>query len=322
MKKSQIARIFYIHEEIKAGGFPNSEELAEKWEGVSSKTIRRDIEYLKDMMNAPIAYKSTKRGYYYTEPSFDIPSFMLSEGDFFALAIGEVVLGEYQTSPFYNRLKNIFERIRNNLPEKIRFDSVDIKETVSLTHYSQVVISPDIFNPVLEAITSNSIINVRYCVPRYNDSTFMTIEPYKIVAHRGNWYLIGNHIQDDKFKVWAINRIEEIDITKEKYILPESFNLEDHIDADLGIFMSNKRQKVSLRFSKTVAGIIKERKWHEGQVLEEFEDGSLLLTYETNQLEETFYWALSWGENVIIEEPEKLVEKAKNTIEKMVKLYK
>ena len=321
MKKSQLSRVFFIHEQLKAGGYPSSGKLAELWEGVSSKTVRRDIEYLRDMMNAPIEYDASRRGYYYTEPSFDIPSFMLTEGELFSLAIGEVVLADYQKSPFFPQLKKIFDRIKDNLSENINLDFLDIKDMISSVHYPQVKIDPDIFTPVSGAVSSAKIIRVEYRVPRYSDTRAMTIEPYKIVAHRGNWYLIGNHIEAEKIKVWAINRIKKINVSENGFKLPRGFDLEDYIDTNLGIFVSSKRYEVSMKFSPAVAGIIKERQWHENQKFTDLDDGSLRLSYTTNQLEETLNWAFSWGENVVIEKPEKLVAEAKDKISKMMKLY-
>lgn len=321
MKKSQLSRIFFIHEQLKSGGYPSSGKLAQLWEGVSSKTVRRDIEYLRDMMNAPIEYDASRRGYYYTEPSYDIPSFMLTEGELFSLAIGEVVLADYQNSPFYPQLKQIFERIKDNLSEDINLDSIDIKDMISAVHIPQVKIDPEIFSPVSTAVSSAKIIKVHYQVPRYSDTRAMTIEPYKIVAHRGNWYLIGNHIEAEKIKVWAINRIKQIEVSGEIFQLPAGFDLEDYIDTNLGIFVSTKRYEVSLKFSPAVAGIIKERQWHENQQFTDLDDGSLRLTYTTNQLEETLNWAFSWGENVVVEKPEKLVADAREKISKMMELY-
>ena len=321
MKKSQLSRIFFIHDQLKAGGFPSSQRLAAMWEGVSSKTVRRDIEYLRDMMNAPIEYDASRRGYYYTETSYDIPSFMLTEGDLFSLAIGEVVLADYQNSPFYPQLKQIFERIKGNLSENINLESVDIKDMISTVHIPQVKIAPEIFTPVSGAVSSGHVIQVQYQVPRYTDTRAMKIEPYKIIAHRGNWYLIGNHIEADKIKVWAINRIKQITITADKCRLPAGFDLENYIDTNLGIFVSTRRYEVSLRFLPAVAGIIKERQWHENQQFTDLDDGSLRLTYTTNQLEETLNWAFSWGENVVIEKPDKLVNEARDKIRKMMKMY-
>lgn len=321
MKKSQLSRIFFIHEQLKAGGFPSSGKLAGLWEGVSSKTVRRDIEYLRDMMNAPIEYDASRRGYYYTEPAYDIPSFMLTEGELFSLAIGEVVLADYQNSPFYPQLKQIFERIKENLSENINLDSVDIKDVISTVHIPQVKIDPDIFSRVSTAVSSAKIIYVHYQVPRYSDTRAMTIQPYKIVAHRGNWYLIGNHIEVEKIKVWAINRIKQINVYDDIFQLPEGFDLEDYIDTNLGIFVSSRRYEVSIRFSSAVAGIIKERQWHENQQFTDLDDGSLRLTYTTNQLEETLNWAFSWGENAVIEQPAKLVAEAKAKIGKMMEMY-
>jgi proteasome accessory factor B len=80
-EKVKNFRIARICDEIGAGRYPNAEKLAEKLE-VSSRTILRDIEYLKHTYGAPIEYDHNKRGFYYTEPNFFVGSIILTDSEF------------------------------------------------------------------------------------------------------------------------------------------------------------------------------------------------------------------------------------------------
>ena len=46
--KTKWARLLFIDRKIGEGSYPNSHSLAKEWEGVSYKTIQRDIDYMRD----------------------------------------------------------------------------------------------------------------------------------------------------------------------------------------------------------------------------------------------------------------------------------
>ena len=72
-EKVRINRVLMIDEAIRFGSYPSIAKLAEKAE-VNERTIERDIEYLRNMYEAPIEYDRTRRGYYYSKQNFFIKS--------------------------------------------------------------------------------------------------------------------------------------------------------------------------------------------------------------------------------------------------------
>jgi transcriptional antiterminator len=70
-QKVRTHRILTIDRLIQEGTYPNTQKLAEKFE-VTTSTIQRDIEYLRNMYGAPIEYDPIRRGFYYSEPNFFI----------------------------------------------------------------------------------------------------------------------------------------------------------------------------------------------------------------------------------------------------------
>lgn len=76
------SRIQWLHRQIFEGRYPNAFRLSEKFD-ISHRQAQRDIEYLKNKMNAPIAYDHAKKGFYYTQP-FSLPSYssIANEGDY------------------------------------------------------------------------------------------------------------------------------------------------------------------------------------------------------------------------------------------------
>ncbi|MCD6050235.1 MAG: helix-turn-helix, type 11 domain protein, partial [Verrucomicrobia bacterium] len=83
-----VDRMMRIHQEIKAGKFPNSTSLAHELE-VSPKSIQRDLEFMRDRMDLPLAYDQLRKGYYYTEEVSAFPTLQITEGELFALLVAE-----------------------------------------------------------------------------------------------------------------------------------------------------------------------------------------------------------------------------------------
>lgn len=74
---SSLHRIIWIDGRLRAMAYPNCRIIAEQF-GISARQAARDVEYLRDSLGAPIAYCRNRKGYYYTEPTFVLPSMMLT----------------------------------------------------------------------------------------------------------------------------------------------------------------------------------------------------------------------------------------------------
>ena len=72
-------RIQWLHKRLTNGSYPNSRRLAERFH-ISPRQAQRDLDFLKKKLGAPIAYDSTRRGFYYTKP-FQLPLLLTSDND-------------------------------------------------------------------------------------------------------------------------------------------------------------------------------------------------------------------------------------------------
>jgi len=92
-----LQRLAMLDQAIRAGELPNAATLARKRE-VSPRTIRRDVESLRDRLKAPLDFDARRNGYVYTEPDFrkrhGIPSPRAP-----ALSIERQVNGYWATRP-------------------------------------------------------------------------------------------------------------------------------------------------------------------------------------------------------------------------------
>ncbi len=130
LSRPPLERMMRLHEKLKAGKFPNCRNLAEELE-VSTKTIQRDIDFMRDRLNLPIEYDQLHFGFAYTEPVTNFPSIEVSEGEIVALFVAQKAMEQYKGTPFEKSLKTAFRKITDGLKDTVAFhwgevDSVDL----------------------------------------------------------------------------------------------------------------------------------------------------------------------------------------------------
>ena len=110
-------RIIQIDEDIRSGIYPGIEFLMKK-HGVSRRTILRDIEFLRDRYQAPVECDRTRKGYYYTDPTFAIKNVLLTEGDLFTVSTVMHLMEQYKNTPLENQFRHMMGKISELLPKR------------------------------------------------------------------------------------------------------------------------------------------------------------------------------------------------------------
>jgi predicted DNA-binding transcriptional regulator YafY len=317
--KPQHARLLFIDREISSGGFPNCRELAEGYE-VSSKTIQRDLDYMRYQLDAPIEYSAEHRGYFYTEPNYKLPAISIKESDLFAIYLAEKLLGQYEGTPLYSNLCSVFRKIEDSLPDKIALDSGDDHSRFTVFPQSNTILKPGIWETVTKAVRLSRKIEVHYQTPGA-ESTVRTLDPYHGVRFEGDWYVVAYCHLRKAIRTFSFARILSVKMLKETFTIPADFDFHKLVGSHFGVHWSNEEFDVRICFDKSVAGFVKERKWHPTQELTENPDGSVVLSLTVNHLLELERWILSWGSMAEVLEPASFIEKIKKTISEMQTLY-
>lgn len=317
--KPQYARILFIDKKLREGGYPNCVTIAREYE-TSSRTILRDIGYMKDMLRAPVEYDETKKGYYYSEPEYRLPDIGMRESDFFALMIAEKTLYLYENTPVYERLKNIFDRLISLLPEKITIKTSWLDSKYSFLPERRTSINPEIWEVLSDALRLQKTVRITHRSPG-KEKTKREVDPYHMANYRGEWYLVGYcHHKKDILK-FAVSRIEQAEMCEKIFNYPSSFSFEKYMGPNFGIMTDSEEYRVVLHFNKESAPFVRERIWHTNQSIYQNEDGSLLLSFITNSIIEVKKWILSWGAGVKVLEPEFLAQTVEEELTKALKNY-
>ena len=316
INRPQHARLLFIDEKIRGGRYPNASTLSRDYE-VSSRTITRDIEYMRDSLGAPIEYSTEHKGYYYTEANYFLPAIDIRESDFFAICITEQAIRQYANTPLYQSLSAIFNRLKEHLPESIRVNTTWIDTRFTFMHDSFTTIRPDVWEAVSRGLRQRNSLRILHRKAGAGEDVERTVDPYHIVNFRGEWYLVAwCHLRKSVLR-FALSRIHRASLLNTQYEIPGDFNFNSFIGSSFGIMTEETEHRVRILFYREQAPYISERQWHREQELVYNDDGSVILTFSTNSLFEVKRWILSWGKNAVVLEPDELVKQIAGEIQDM-----
>ena len=294
--KPQYRRLLFIDRKIRERHYPNCATLAAEWE-VSGKTIRRDVEYLRDELDAPIAYDPLRHGYYYTEPNFSLPAIHVSESDLFAVCVAQTLLGQFRHTPLFQKLSSVFEKIKDSLPDKTTIHPSWLSERILVFPEPATRVDAEIWDTLAKAIRDNRRLAIRHHSPGQPpaSSAERKVDPDYLVGYKGKWYLSSYCHQRQAIRTFAVSRITQARILDETFAMPAGMTADKMFGDQFGIIWKDQWHKVCIRFSPQIAPYIRERQWHPTQSIRDRRDGSLVLEFTTNHLSEVKDWILSWG---------------------------
>lgn len=299
-----------IHQEIQGGKFPNATTLARHLE-VSTKTIQRDLDFMRDRLQLPIEFVLAKNGYRYTSEVTSFPTMHITEGELVALVIAEKALEQYRGTQFEKPLLSAIQKIEQSLPDTISINLADIQQTISFRTRAEPIVNLQVFDTLAKATAHRHQLELTYRKAGNTEGETRIVDPYHLANINGEWFLFAyDHLRKD-IRTFAPARIQTTRATGKTFARPEKFSLEKRLRDSFGVHSGDGKFEVVLRFNARVADYIREKKWHESQELRELKQGEVELTLKLSSLVEVRRWVLSWGGDVRVLQPAELAASVK-----------
>ncbi len=174
-----------------------------------------------------------------------------------------------------------------------------------------------------EAWVSGHTVKIRYHTLGGKKPVDRNFDPYFIqpAATGHSSYAMGLCHLKNEIRVFKIERIISIEITGQRYSVPDDFDANQFLASSWGIVSGGKAETVRLKFVPEMARIPEEVVWHPSQVVKRQPDGSALMTLKVQSTYELLSWILGWGEKVEVLEPKRLRKKVVQAARAMLKVY-
>ena len=305
LSRPPLERMLRIHQAFQAGTYPNATQLARDLE-VATKTVHRDIEFMRDRLELPIEYDGARFGYHYTGEVSSFPTMQITEGELVALVIAEKALEQYRGTQFEKPLLSAIRKIEQSLPDTISLNLADIERTISFRTRAEPILNLEIFDALAKATAHRRQLELSYRKAGSQQSESRLVDPYHLANINGEWYLFAyDHARKD-IRTFVPARVHSVKQTGRTFPRPEKFSLEKRLRDSFGVHSGDGQFEVVLRFTPRVADYVREKKWHESQQLRDLKGRGVELRLKLSSLVEIERWVLSWGGDAIVIKPQEL----------------
>lgn len=177
------------------------EDLAEAL-GVTTRTVRRDIDRLREL-GYPVIATSGKHGGYALRPGNGLPPLLLDDDSAVAVAIGLRVVAARGLADAATRAAAAIDQV---LPARLRrrVDAV-LEATVPLP---APAFSHNILAYVAQACQSSERLRFRYQGGSGSESR-RHVQPYRLVCTNNRWYLVARDVDKGEWRSFRVDRIGE-----------------------------------------------------------------------------------------------------------------
>jgi predicted DNA-binding transcriptional regulator YafY len=300
--------------------------LLEERLSMSRATIKRDLEYMRNRMRAPIVWDRDLRGYRFDKghqgaSQYELPGLWFSAAEIHALLTMQHLLAGLDTggllAPHVAPLQSRLESLLNSGD-----DAVDeIQKRIRIIGVASRIVGLEHFSIVGSALLRRKRLIIRYYVRARDEFSDREISPQRLVHYRDNWYLDAwCHLRNGlrSFSVDAILRAEIVDTPARN--LPER-TLDDVLGSGYGIFSGNNVLWAKLLFSPLRAKWVASERWHPRQRSVQNADGSFLMELPYSDSRELVMDILRYGPDVEVLEPEELRRTVRERLELALATY-
>ena len=317
-QRPPLERMLHVHRAIQSGQYPNASRLAGELE-VSTKSVHRDLDFMRDRMALPIEWDGTRNGYYYREDVHAFPSLQITEGELMDLVVAEKALQQYRGTNFERPLLSAIRKMAQLLPDTISLNLTEIDQTISFRTRAEPIVNLEVFDVLAKATAARQQLELSYRKPSEPQAQARLVDPYHLANINGEWYLFAyDHLRKD-IRTFVPARIKGIRHTGRTFARPQRFSLERRLRDSFGVYSGAGEFEVVIRFSKSVADYIREKRWHESQELRTLKDGAVELRMKLSSLAEVERWVLSWAGNALVVRPAELAESVRRAAQQILR---
>ena len=319
-QRQQLERIFEIDRQIRAGRYPSASSLAEKLE-VSRRVIFNDRTFMIDRLGAPIVLDRTRGGWYYKDPTWILPSVMVTEGELLAFFLTVELARRYLGTAFEGPLRSAVDKISQGLKGPITVNLQSLSSSVTFESPHAAPAPEQTLLDLGRAVRERRLVKTTYYTAYRNAKGERTLEPYHLYNHDGDWYLVAyDHMRKD-YRYFHVGRMERVKVLDETFFPRRDFDLSSFLGQAFQVSMGDKPANVAVRFDANQAPYIRGRQWHATQTITEHKDGSLTLRFRTSGLGGVARWVLQYGPHAEVLRPASLRKTVADEVRDLAGVY-
>jgi len=319
-----MERVYKIYNLLNSRGVVSTDAFLQELD-ISLATLKRDLAFMKNNLNAPIEWDSYERGYKFGKqgpgPKFELHGMWFSQEETTALVTMNHLLASLDQggligphiAPLITRIDAILgngETTSKELRKRIKLISMGSRKN-----------SSKYFADIGNALLKREMIQILFYTKDRDEVEERKVSPQRLIHYRENWYLDAYCHKREALRSFSLDGIRDIVLLNEKCNDISDKDMNEHFTKSYGIFSGGADKTAKLKFSPKSARWVSGVSWHPAQRCHFEKDGSYILEFEYGQDTELIMDILKHGPDVEVIEPAELRKKIISQINKIKDVY-
>lgn len=254
----------------------------------SEPTVKRDIQYLRTKMNAPIIFDRGRKGYVYGKKTrkaiqvlseFKMPATWYSPTEVYVALRALQMFGTVEQTKdglLCGEMPALKSRVLA-LFQDSKIEAQEITKRIRIVETPIRIYKNTFFEVIGGAIAQRKRLNIRYYTRSHESEADREVSPLRLVWYRNRWYLDAWCHQSEALKTFCLDYIRHALILSRDSKNVSMKLVEEKLDNSYGIFSGDELQTAEIEIDALMAEYVRDEFWHKNQVIESREDGSMLL---------------------------------------------
>ncbi len=288
---------------------------------VSKRTVQLDIQMMRsDKLGyeAPIVVYD-KKYYTYSEEDFTITDIPLTKGDMQVLSEAVEMLKQFKDFSLFSELGGIIHK----LEDKIHTQKSKGKSIIHLDK-NESLKGLEHLDTIYHAILKQIVLKIEYQSFKARESNTVFFSAYILKEYNNRWFALGKNDTEDKIITYALDRIIKIDYALSKTYRLSDFDADEHFKNTYGVTVLNDAQLMDIQLWVNMhnAPYVMTKPFHHSQqLLEQYDDGSILIQIKVHHNFEIERLILGFGNGIIVKQPRRLRTNIKWRLQKAIENY-
>ena len=302
-------RFYKIELLIRSRGQVGFEALRGELE-VSRATLKRDLQYLRERLDAPIVYDRGDNAYRFggdaRAAAHQLPGLWFSDKEIHALlTMHQLIQGLEAEGVLGRHLQPLLDKLHAMLGA----NDVAARELMQRVHIVAATRRPvhaRHFEVVGSALLERRRVELLYYTRARASESRRVVSPQRLTHYRNTWYLDAWCHRSAALRRFALDAVREATALTERAKEVALGTVKAELDSGYGVFSGRRLKWAVLRFSAEAALWVAAEQWHARQRVSWLADGSLQLSVPYADATELSMDILRHGDQVQVLAPPEL----------------
>lgn len=323
---SQTERLYLIDQLLHDKQVVRFDELLQALD-VSPATLKRDLEYMRSRLNAPIEWSRSERGYRFglAKPvgrRYALPGLWFSDREIHALLSMQHLLEDLgaggivgdQVAPLLSRLNALLGAANDSAD--------DVRKRVLMVGLGRRALPIAHFQALGHALLKGLRVKLSYTARSTGQTTEREVSPLRLVHYRENWYLDAWCHLRNELRNFSVDMVQSVQALNQPAKRVAQQRIDQALGPGYGIFAQGTLKQAKLRFTPHRARWVASEQWHPQQHGRFDAQGHYLLDIPYADHRELLMDILRYGAECEVLEPKALRDEVVRVVGEMRQLYK